>query len=450
MRLKVLDTHTSGCYNSVDVANSRFFRGEGIPVKKDREGNHKRNEKGMLPFPPLPIQTHPLPHSRSTNRVPLIIGTMLGCGVIALLTFVIPWHLVSKILTGSFDSLSAQVKKVQFAQVKQPKKAISLPEVSAPAASTVEDTPISEASALDTPIVENSSNSEVSAPAIPEGKTSPTPQVSTSATPPIEAAPANPIPEPDPRLLVGRYPVREYTDIRHKIAPGETLYSFIRTYRNQIFPKKYRDWELLAQYNNLRPPRYVLKPGGELLIPTLAPIVLPKTGYETELKQIQSDLAKQPKNPELLNQRAIIHFKRNELNQARSTLRRAIRSSPNNGILHNNLGFIYLIIEDDARAQSEFELAITHSETPAIPHCNLGTLYMTMNKLDQAIKAFESALEAEINLLDAKYNLALAYQKIGDVNSARKQLRELNQLLSDDLDVASALERLTSPQVIGE
>ena len=398
-------------------------------MKKDRASNHKRNEIDVLPFPPLPVQVHPFSQSRSTNRAPLIIGISAGIVLIALLIYVVPWSSVSQTLRGSFDSLSAQVKQVQFAQVKQPKKASSLPEVSTPATSAVETTPIPEISAPETPIVEISS----------------APEVSTPATPPIEAASVSPIPEPDPRLLVGRYPVRKYTDIRHKISHGETLYSFIRVYKNQIFPKKYRDWQELAQYNNIRPPEYILKPGEEFRIPTLAYTVLPKTGYETELQQIQSELARQPNNPELLNQRALIHFKRNELNQARSTLRRGVRSSPNNGILHNNLGFIYLIIEDDERAQSEFELAITHSETPAIPHCNLGALYMTMDKLDLAIKAFESALKADVNLLDAKYNLALAHEKIGNVDLAHECLRELTQLLSDDVEVTSALERLTSP-----
>ena len=193
-----------------------------------------------------------------------------------------------------------------------------------------------------------------------------------------------------------------------------------------------------------------MTPGAVILIPTLAHIVLPKTGYETELKQLQSELAKQPNDPELLNQRAIIHFKRNELNQARSTLRRGVKSAPKNGILHNNLGFIYLIIEENRRAQNEFELAITYSENPAIPHCNLGALYMTMGKLNLAIKAFESALEAGPNLLDAKYNLALAHEKAGNVDSAQEYLRELAQLLSDDPDVASALERLTAPQMRSE
>ena len=435
-------------------------------MKKDRVNNRNQNEARVLPFPPLPVQLHPFPQPRSTNRVPLIIGIFAGIGLIALLIYVVPWSLVSQTLTGAFDSLSGQVKQVQLAQVKQPKQAAVPPETSTPATSTVQNTPEPETAALatptvestptpaasepETPIVETSSTPEVPAPATPVGETSPAPELSTPGTPPIEVAPTIPIPEPDPRMLIGRYPVRQYTDTRHKIAPGETLYSFIRIYKNQIFPKKYRDWKLLAQHNNIRPPQYVLKPGKEFLIPTLVHTVLPKTGYEAELKGIQSELAKQPSNPELLNQQAIIHFKRNELNQARSTLRRGIRSSPNDSILHNNLGFIYLIIEDDEYAQSEFELAITHAEKPAIPHCNLGTLHMTTNKLNLAIKAFESALEADESLLDAKYNLALANEKVGNVNAAQEQLRELNQLLSDDPEIASALERLTTPQVTGE
>lgn len=401
----------------------------GEPVKKDRASNHKRNEVGVLPFPPLPIQLHPLPQPQLTNRAPLIIGILLGCGLIALLIFAVPWSLVSQTLTDSFDSLAAQIKKVQFSQVKQSKKVIAPSEVSTPAISTDATAPAPEILAPETSMVE----------------TTPTPEVSTPATLPIEAAPVTPIPEPDPRLLVGRYPVREYTDIQHEVSKGDTLYNLIRVYENRIFPKKYRDWKLLAQYNSIRPPQYELKLGAEFRIPTLAHVMLPKTGYETELKQIELELAQQPNNPDLLNQQAIIHFKRNELNQARSTLRQGIRSSPKNGILRNNLGFIYLIIEDDRRAQSEFELAITHSEKPATPHSNLGVLYMMMNQPNLAIQALESALEADATLLDAKYNLALAHEKIGNVDSAQEHLRELAQLLSDDPEVTSALERLTAP-----
>ena len=435
-------------------------------MKKDRVSNRNQNEVRVLPFPPLPVRLHPFPQPRSTNRVPLIIGIFAGIGLIALLIYVVPWSLVSQTLTGAFDSLSGQVKQVQLAQVKRPQKSTVPPNTSTPTTSTVEttpepgtstpatptveSTPTPAASELDTPIVETSSTPEVPAPATPTAESSSVPEVSIPATQPTEAVPTTPIPEPDPRMLVGRYPVRKYTDIRTEISQGDTLYNFVRVYENRIFPKKYRDWQQLALYNGIRPPQYPLKLGAEFRIPTLAHTVLPKTGYETELKKIQSELAKQPNNPDLLNQRAILHFKRNELSQARSTLRQGIRSVPKNGSLHNNLGFIYLIIEDDTRAQSEFELAITHSEKPAIPHCNLGTLHITTNKLNLAIKAFESALEADANLLDARYNLALANEKVGNVNTAQEQLRELNQLLSDDPEVASALERLNASQVTGE
>ena len=435
-------------------------------MKKDRASNHKRNETSVLPFPPLPVQIHPVPQPRSTNRAPLLIGTIMGVGLIAVLIYAVPWSLVSQVLTGSFASLSDQVKQVQFAQVKQPKKVSAPSEVSAPATltdetaptagvstpatSTVEPTTAPEVSTPETPIAETPSGPETSASTTPSGETSSVPEVSTPTTQPVEATSATSFSEPDPRFLVGRYPVREYTYIRDTVSKGDTLYNFVRVYENRIFPKKYRDWQQLAWYNGIRPPQYALKLGAEFRIPTLTHMILPKTGYETELKQIQSDLAKQPNNPELLNQRAIIHFKRNELNEARSTLRRGIGAAPKNSILHNNLGFIYLIIEDDKRAQSEFELAITQSENPAIPHCNLGTLYMTMDQVSLAIKAFESALEAAPNLLDAKYNLALAHEKAGNVDSAEGYLRELIPLLPEDPEVASALERLTSPQVTGE
>ena len=417
-------------------------------MKKDRMNNLKQNEVGVLPFPPLPMQAHSVPQHRGTNRVPLVIGTMVSVGLIALLIAVVPWGLVSQTLTNSVDSLSDQVKQVQFAQVKQSKKASVPPEDSTPTTSKVETTPTPEVSAPETPIVETASTLAVPSPA--DETRSATEKVSTSMTPSAKTAPATPVPEPDSRLLVGRYPVRKYTYIRDKIAKDDTLYNFIREYGNQIYPKKYRDWKQLAQHNGIHPPQYTLKLGTEFRIPTSEYIVLPKTGYETELKQIQSELAKQPNNPELLNQQAVIHFKRNELNQARSTLRRGIRSSPKNGVLHNNLGFIYLIFEDDQRAQSEFELAITHSEKPAIPYSNLGVLYMTIDKFDQAIKAFESALQADANLLDAKYNLAIVHEKTGNVDSAREHLRELTRLLSDDPEATSALERLTSPQATGE
>ena len=99
-------------------------------VKKDRASNRNQNEASVLPFPPLPVQLPPFPQSRSTNRTPLIIGIFASIGLIALLIYVVPWRSVSQTLTGSFNSLSTQVKQIQFAQVKQPKQAAVPPETS--------------------------------------------------------------------------------------------------------------------------------------------------------------------------------------------------------------------------------------------------------------------------------------------------------------------------------
>ena len=136
-------------------------------MKKDRVSNHKRDGTSVLPFPPLPVQIHPVPQPRSTNRAPVVIGTIMGVGLIAFLIYAVPWNLVSQTLTRSFDSLSDQVKQVQFAQVKQPKKASAPSEVSAPATLTDETAPASEDSMPATLVVETTTAPEVSTPETP-------------------------------------------------------------------------------------------------------------------------------------------------------------------------------------------------------------------------------------------------------------------------------------------
>ena len=264
----------------------------------------------------------------------------------------------------------------------------------------------------------------------------------------VEEPPPPPTPKLDPNLLIGRYPVRKYTNFPYSPLPKEGVITIIKRHQNQIFPKKYRNYITLARYNRIRPPTYTLVKGAKFLIPTAEHITLPKVGYEDELDQLQSKLDSDSNNPELLNELGVIRFKRNELYQASATVQKSVKLAPDNGMFHNNLGYIYFLLEDK-KAQSELEQAITHSENPAVSLCNLGTLYMTEQKLDLAIKAFEDALAQEVNLPDAKYNLALAYKEIGQIDSAKKQMDELSQLLPDDDQVKSLIEELgTQPDSV--
>ncbi|MCZ6675739.1 MAG: tetratricopeptide repeat protein [Candidatus Poribacteria bacterium] len=357
-----------------------------------------RNEIGMVPFPPLPGQPINLPQRPSRNLMPVILGVsgIIGSvGMIALLILVVPWQSVSTALTVPFQSLYAQVKQIKLPQIDLPQR------------------------------------------------TQPTQEILTEEAPAIEEPPPpSPSPKPDPNFLIGRYPVRRYTDIRHTILATDYISLLAQRYRSKIYPKKYRRYQALAPYNRIRPPKYVLITGAEFLVPTASHVIAPKTGHETELRQLQSELANLPNAPELLNRLAVIHFKRNELEEATTVLQQGLKSSPDNGMLHNNLGFLYLILEEDAKAEEELAFAVTHSAQPAIPRCNLGILYMETGKLDSAIEAFENALEADTNLLDAKYNLALAYEKVGKLDLATKHLHELAQILPEDAEVQSALERL--------
>ena len=364
-------------------------------VTKKRDSNRNSILVGMGAFPPSPTQPSYLPIGPSRKRI-RVIG---GLALIVLLVSTVLWQAgyLAQItpLSNFFVNFYAQIKQIKLPKIALPEKA--------------------------SPVTEE-------------------PMILEDLPPPI--------PKLDPNLLIGRYPVRKYTTISYSPLPTEGVIAIIKRHRNKIFPKKYRNYRTLARYNRIRPPKYTLVKGAKFLIPTAEHIMLPKVGYEDELDQLQSKLDSDSNNSELLNQLGVIRFKRNELYQAAATLQKSVKLVPDSGMFHNNLGYIYLILEDN-KAQSELEQAITHSENSAVSLCNLGTLYMTEQKLDLAIKAFEDALAQEANLLDAKYNLALAYKEIGQIDSAKKQMEELSQLLPDDDRVRSVLEELgTKPDSV--
>ena len=379
----------------------------------------------MKPFPPSPMLPVYLPVSSSRKMMPMIFGGIGGLILIVLISLVVLWQMGYRAeifrFTGLFENFYTSVKPV-----KPP--AIESPKVEGPR-TTEQVTEVSSKGRAGDDGHDSGTTEKVTEETVPQV---------TEETMTVEAPP--PIPKPHPNLLIGRYPVLKYTAISDTVRPEDTVMEFTRRYKNRIFPKSYRNYKQLAQYNGIEPP-YTLKSGIEFLIPTVEHIVLPKTEYETEIQEIQSKLELESSNIELINRLGIIYFKRNELHKAASTFQKGINLIPDDVMLRNNLGYTYLLLEDDG-AESELQQAIAQMENPAVPLCNLGTLHMTREKWDLAVKAFKDALEQDANLLDAKYNLALTYKEIGQIDLAKNYLDELSQLLPDDPQVQSILDDL--------
>jgi len=57
----------------------------------------------------------------------------------------------------------------------------------------------------------------------------------------------------------------------------------------------------------------------------------------------------------------------------------------------------------------------------ATDHYNLGVVAAEQEKYPEAIKHFQKAMQMDPDLAEAEFNLALAQEKSGDVNAARKQ-----------------------------
>lgn len=370
-------------------------------MAKKGDSTHSEILERMKPFPPSPVRSVYLPVPPSRKVALMIFGGIGGLMLVALIGVVVLWQAGYRIEIPKFTNFLEN-----------------------------SDTPVEPS----TP--KQSSEGKVDDDGHRLGITEQVTEepVTAEASPPISKLPSD--------LLMGRYPVLKYTTISETVRPEDSVTLFVKRYENRIFPKKYRNERTLAEYNNLQPP-YSLTNGTKFRIPTVEHIALPKTGYETEIQEIQSKLELDSNNIELINRLGIIYFKRNELHEAASTFQKGVALAPDSGVLRNNLGYAHLLLEDEG-TEGEFQQAIAQIQNPAVPLCNLGTLYMTTQKWDLAVKAFQDALEQDANLLDAKYNLALTYKEIGQIDLAKTHLNELAQLLPDDAQVQSILDDLVA------
>ena len=145
-------------------------------VRKKR--NSKRNSilVGMAAFPPSP--THPSYLSIGSSRKRMrVVG---GLALVVLLVSTVWWqagYLAEKIpLSNFFVNFYAQIKQIKLPKIAFPEKV----------------TPVTEE-----PIV-------------------------------VEEPPPPPIPKLDPNLLIGRYPVRKYTEISYSPLPKEGVIATTR------------------------------------------------------------------------------------------------------------------------------------------------------------------------------------------------------------------------------
>lgn len=153
-----------------------------------------------------------------------------------------------------------------------------------------------------------------------------------------------------------------------------------------------------------------------------------------------------PKNPERVLQLAQVAYAGGDEERARTLVNESL-------ILKQNYSAaIYFLSQMDIAAGNlpgaiAAARAVANLEPQnAVRHFQLGVLELSNNQSQNAVASFERAVVLDPNYSNARYFLALAYDRVGNVSAAREQLEEVLVLNPDNLEVQELITRLDNGQ----
>jgi len=119
----------------------------------------------------------------------------------------------------------------------------------------------------------------------------------------------------------------------------------------------------------------------------------------------------------------------NQLDRARSALRRAIAIQPVFPAAHNQLGVIHTLRVEYPDAIRHFTIATEQDPLLAVAHYNLGCIYVRVQQFETAAIELERAKLLDAENTEVRYNLAYALARLGKNRSA---IAEIKMLLSNN------------------
>jgi tetratricopeptide (TPR) repeat protein len=118
----------------------------------------------------------------------------------------------------------------------------------------------------------------------------------------------------------------------------------------------------------------------------------------------------------------VVYHSMGQADSAEASFRRTLEADPTYAKAHYNLGIICDRRGDFDSAEAEYRAAVRLDPLHAQGWANLGVLEGKRGRFEEAIPFLERALEIESGLLQARFNLAFAYERV-DVERAKEQWR---------------------------
>ncbi len=116
------------------------------------------------------------------------------------------------------------------------------------------------------------------------------------------------------------------------------------------------------------------------------------------------------------------------LDEAARLYRQAVELDPQLAIAYTNLGNILFRKGDETSAEALYLKALAIDDGQPEAKYNLGYLMLERHELEVAIRYFQGAIEADPRFADAYFNLAMAYEELGDRRNARPLWRTYLEL----------------------
>lgn len=111
-------------------------------------------------------------------------------------------------------------------------------------------------------------------------------------------------------------------------------------------------------------------------------------------------------------------FKAGEYDESLKSFQRALESDPGNATIHNDMGLVLLKKELYASAEGHFAKALELNDACAECYNNLGYLKTALDQPVEAEKYLQKAIALKPDYPDPYFNLAVAYEKNGDIGRA--------------------------------
>lgn len=150
--------------------------------------------------------------------------------------------------------------------------------------------------------------------------------------------------------------------------------------------------------------------------------------YSEALSVLQRLLGSSPENPDINELAGLVFAATGQNDLANRYLATAVRLAPNVHAWRTALAVNLMRLHRDTDAELQFRKVVEMRPEDYDAHHNLGEFYIQTGNIAQAIPYLSRAQELRPAEYNNGYDLALAYEKVGDLDHARRQVLALMKI----------------------